>query len=56
MDKYVYLTHRLGPNRYYHSGQSELGSKGNEKVPYIPQSSKTEASAFDGLVSYPGLS
>ena len=35
-------------------GQSGPKSNGNEEVLYIPQSSKTEASPSDGLVSYPG--
>ena len=37
---------------YY--GQSGPGSNGNERVLHIPQSSRTEASPLDGLVSYPG--
>ena len=34
-------------------GQNEAGSNCNERVRYIPQSSKTETSPTDCLVSYP---
>ena len=34
--------------------RSGLGSNGNKGVLYISQSSRTEASFSDGLVSYPG--
>ena len=36
------------------SGQSSPGSNGNEGVLHIPQSSRTEASSSDDLVSYSG--
>ena len=36
------------------SDQRKPGSNGNKKVLYIPQSSRTEASPSDGLVSYLG--
>ena len=42
--KQFYLTHR----------ESGLGSNINERVLYIPQSSRTGASLSDCLVSYPG--
>ena len=35
-------------------GQSRPESNGTERVLHIPQSSRTEASLSDGLVSYPG--
>ena len=35
-------------------GQSEPGSKGNERALHIPENSRTEDSPLEGLVSYPG--
>ena len=35
-------------------GQSEPGSNGNERILHIPQSSKTEVSLSEDLMSYPG--
>ena len=51
MIKYLYLTYREDPNKYYHS---KSGSNSNEEVLHTPQSSRTETSLSDGLVSYPG--
>ena len=49
MIKYFYLTHTWDPNKYH-----QYGPESNEGVLHNPQSSRTEASPSDGLVSYPG--
>ena len=50
--KHINSTHRWDPNRYYHFGQSEPGSDGNEGVLNTPQISRTGASPSDP-VEYP---
>ena len=54
MIKQFHLTNRLGPNRYYNSGQSGPGSNVNQGILKIPSRSMTGASLLDILLPYPG--
>ena len=53
MIKQIYLTTVVTLTGTTALGQSGPGSNSNEGVLHIPQSSRTEASLSDGLMSYP---
>ena len=55
MVKWFYLTHKWDSKVTISSGLGGSGSNDNKGLLHIPQSSRTEASPSDSLVSYPGL-